>query len=471
MPIRSEQDRWAGNTLADFERDLADNLCYERGTTAESASLQDAYWTLAVTIRDRLADRRARTAEANYVANPKFVYYLSAEYMLGRQLRQNMMYTGTADVARQAVAASGFSGKDLDDLEALDVEPGLGNGGLGRLAACLLDSLATLDMPAVGYGIRYEFGIFKQAFEDGHQVEHPDDWAFYGNPWEFPAPDDRQVVGFYGHTEAVDDVAAGSAPAGYRGRRCAASPATCWSPATAPRRSTSSGYGGPGPAGSRSTWACSTTAATRRPSRRRCARRTSPRCCTPATARRRAGNCGSSSSTSWSPARCGTSSAGSGSATATGRPSPARSPSSSTTPTRSWPSPSSCGCSWTNTESAGSRHGPSPAAPSPTPVTRCCPRPSKPGRFPCSSGCCPATWRSSTPSISSSWTTCAPAFRATTSASRGCRWSRRPPSAGCGWPTWRSSAASRSTAWPSCSRGCWPRRRCGTSRTCGRKSS
>ena len=203
MAIRPDPPaRWVGNTLSDFERDLADNLCYERGTTAESASAQDAYWTLAVTVRDRLADRRARTASANYVANPKFVYYLSAEYMLGRQLRQNALYTGTADLARQAVAASGYS---LEDLEALDVEPGLGNGGLGRLAACLLDSLATLDVPAVGYGIRYEFGIFKQVFQDGQQVELPDDWTFYGNPWEFPAPDDLQVVGFYGHTEAVDD--------------------------------------------------------------------------------------------------------------------------------------------------------------------------------------------------------------------------------------------------------------------------
>ena len=203
MSIRhGPQDRWVSNTLAEFERGLADNLCYERGTTAESASAQDAYWTLAVTIRDRLADRRTRTAQANYEANPKFVYYLSAEYMLGRQLPQNAAYTGTADLARQAVAGSGVS---AGDIEALDVEPGLGNGGLGRLAACLLDSLATLDMPAVGYGIRYEYGIFKQAFEDGYQVEHPDDWAFYGNPWEFPAPDDRQVVGFYGHTEAVDD--------------------------------------------------------------------------------------------------------------------------------------------------------------------------------------------------------------------------------------------------------------------------
>jgi glycogen phosphorylase len=191
-----------GNAAAEFERDLADNLCYERGTTAESASAQDVYWTLAVTVRDRLAERRARTARANYLANPKFVYYLSAEYMLGRQLRQNALYTGTPDAAGQAATASGFPAAEL---ESLDVEPGLGNGGLGRLAACLLDSLATLDLPAVGYGIRYEYGIFKQAFENGDQVERPDDWTFYGNPWEFPAPDDRQVVGFYGHTEAVDD--------------------------------------------------------------------------------------------------------------------------------------------------------------------------------------------------------------------------------------------------------------------------
>ena len=191
-----------GHTVADFGQDLADNLCYERGTTVESASLADAYWTLAVTIRDWLAERRARTAEAHYAANPKFVYYLSAEYMLGRQLRQNALYTGTADLARQALASFGVS---ADALAARDVEPGLGNGGLGRLAACLLDSLATLDIPAVGYGIRYEFGIFKQVFEDGYQVEHPDDWTFYGNPWEFPAPDDRQIVGFYGHTQPVDD--------------------------------------------------------------------------------------------------------------------------------------------------------------------------------------------------------------------------------------------------------------------------
>jgi len=206
MSLRNGPQGRAGSTPADFERDLADNLCYDRGTTPESASALDAYWTLAVTIRDRLADRRARTAEAHYATNPKFVYYLSAEYMLGRQLSQNTMYTGTADLARRALASLGVS---ADQLDSLDIEPGLGNGGLGRLAACLLDSLATLDIPAVGYGIRYEFGIFKQAFENGNQVEYPDDWTFYGNPWEFPAPDDRQVVGFYGRTEPVEDARGG----------------------------------------------------------------------------------------------------------------------------------------------------------------------------------------------------------------------------------------------------------------------
>lgn len=195
--------RAVGGTLEAFEQDLISNLYYQRGTTLESASGPDGYHTLAVTVRDRLVGRFARTAAAHYEANPRFVYYLSAEYLLGRQLRQNLLYTGTERFVRPIAEDLGVS---LEELEAFDVEPGLGNGGLGRLAACLLDSMATLDIPAVGYGIRYEFGIFKQGFRDGAQVERPDDWTFYGNPWEFPAPDDRQVVGFYGTTApALDD--------------------------------------------------------------------------------------------------------------------------------------------------------------------------------------------------------------------------------------------------------------------------
>jgi glycogen phosphorylase len=194
--------RSLGSTIEDFAQDLLSNLYFQRGTTIESASGPDAYHTLAVTVRDRLVDRYARTAAAHYEANPRFVYYLSAEYMLGRQLRQNVLYTGTEIWIREILSLLEIS---LEDLESFDVEPGLGNGGLGRLAACLLDSLATLDIPAVGYGIRYEFGIFKQVFRDGAQVERPDDWTFYGDPWEFPAPDDRQLIGFYGRTEPVSD--------------------------------------------------------------------------------------------------------------------------------------------------------------------------------------------------------------------------------------------------------------------------
>ncbi|WP_328460885.1 glycogen/starch/alpha-glucan phosphorylase [Actinoplanes sp. NBC_00393] len=192
--------RRLGRTADEFQQDLLSNLFYRRGTTVESASPRDAYETLSLTVRDRLAERRARTAAAHYASNPRWVYYLSAEYLLGAQLEQNLLYSGTGELAAEAVKALGFT---LDELEDLDIEPGLGNGGLGRLAACLVDAMATRDIPAVGYGIRYDFGIFKQSLAGGAQAEGPDDWAFQGNPWEFPAPDDRQTVGFYGHTEPV----------------------------------------------------------------------------------------------------------------------------------------------------------------------------------------------------------------------------------------------------------------------------
>jgi starch phosphorylase len=199
--------RRVGTTREELEHELVSNLYYQRGTTPQSASGYDAFYTLALTVRDRLVDRYARTAAAHYAANPRFVYYLSAEYLLGRQLPQNLLYTDTEESISAILAELGLS---LAALGRYDVEPSLGNGGLGRLAACLLDGLAASDIPAVGYGIRYEFGIFKQTFDDdGGQVERPDDWAFYGNPWEFPSPDDRQLVGFYGTTEPVADDAGG----------------------------------------------------------------------------------------------------------------------------------------------------------------------------------------------------------------------------------------------------------------------
>ena len=188
--------------IDDFKQALSDSLYYAQGSATASASLYDAYMALAYTVRDFLIENWHRTTEAHYAANPKFVYYLSAEYLLGQQLTQNLLYTDTLDLAREAFAE--FDVK-LDDLIALDKEPGLGNGGLWRLAACFLDSLATLDIPAVGYGIRYEYGIFNQSFRDGWQIESPDDWLFLGNPWEFSKPDDMVAVHFGGRTEQYLD--------------------------------------------------------------------------------------------------------------------------------------------------------------------------------------------------------------------------------------------------------------------------
>ena len=189
-------------TVDGFKQALSDSLYYAQGTAIRSASLYDAYMALAYTVRNYLIENWHKTTEAHYAANPKFVYYLSAEYLLGQQLPQNLLYTDTWDLAREAFAEFGLK---LEDLIALDKEPGLGNGGLGRLAACFIDSLATLSIPAVGYGIRYEYGIFKQSFSDGWQVESPDDWLFLGSPWEFSQPDDMVAVHFGGRTERYMD--------------------------------------------------------------------------------------------------------------------------------------------------------------------------------------------------------------------------------------------------------------------------
>ncbi|HUF10559.1 MAG TPA: glycogen/starch/alpha-glucan phosphorylase [Rhodothermales bacterium] len=190
------------HTVEAFRQAFLDNLYYKRGQPFHSASDRDLYAAVCSTVRDYLMYEWQKNVNAYYEQNPKFVYYLSSEYLMGRQLTQNLLYTGTWDLARRALEAYDI---DLDTLLELDIEPGLGNGGLGRLAACFMDSLATLDRPAVGYGIRYEYGIFKQTFVDGRQVEAPDDWLHYGYHWEFAQPDDMVEVQFGGHTEVYRD--------------------------------------------------------------------------------------------------------------------------------------------------------------------------------------------------------------------------------------------------------------------------
>jgi starch phosphorylase len=200
--VRQPSGNRSGQTVESFKRALVDNLYYARGQGAYTANTYDIYVALAHTVRDYLMDRWRKTIDTYATLQPKFVYYLSAEYLPGRQITQNMAYTGTTELARQALAELGF---DLDTLIEIEPEPALGNGGLGRLAACFFDSLATLEIPSVSYGIHYEFGIFNQSFKDGWQVESPDEWLYYGNPWEFPQPDNRVKVGFGGVTEHVKD--------------------------------------------------------------------------------------------------------------------------------------------------------------------------------------------------------------------------------------------------------------------------
>ena len=188
------------STVAAFKKSLVDNLYYARGQTAYSASQMDVYHALALTVRDYIMDRWRNSVDAYVKTTPKFVYYLSAEYLPGCQINNNLLYSGLNELARQAMSELGF---DMDALLSCEVEPALGNGGMGRLAACYMDSMATLGIPAVSYGIHYEFGIFKQSFVNGWQVESPDEWLFHGNPWEFPQEDSLVKVKFGGNTERV----------------------------------------------------------------------------------------------------------------------------------------------------------------------------------------------------------------------------------------------------------------------------
>lgn len=201
-PIQIEDDR-TGLSIETLRRAMADNLFYIQGKYPAIATKKDYYMALAYTVRDRLLHRWLNTVETNIKQDVKLVCYLSAEYLTGPQLEKNLINLGIYDQVRQAVAESGLN---LQELINTEEEPGLGNGGLGRLAACYMDSLATLEVPAIGYGIRYEFGIFDQEIRDGWQVEITDKWLQDGNPWEIVRPESEVNIQFGGHTESyVDD--------------------------------------------------------------------------------------------------------------------------------------------------------------------------------------------------------------------------------------------------------------------------
>ncbi|HEV8324380.1 MAG TPA: glycogen/starch/alpha-glucan phosphorylase [Myxococcota bacterium] len=195
--IKVEDDR-TGLSAETLARAFTDHLTFSQAKTWHTATDRDRFLALALAVRDRLVHRWIHTQQTYYRSDPKRVYYLSLEYLMGRALGDTMLNLGLYDAYR---AVLGDLGLDVETLRQVEPDPGLGNGGLGRLAACFLDSMATLALPCYGYGIRYEFGIFDQLIRDGWQVERPDEWLRFGNPWEIERPEYTVRVRFGGQIE------------------------------------------------------------------------------------------------------------------------------------------------------------------------------------------------------------------------------------------------------------------------------
>ena len=202
IPAPPAQSARTGLGVEAIKRGFVDNLFYIQARFPAVATKNDYYRALAYTVRDRLLARWIKTSESYKNRASRTVCYLSAEFLLGPHLGANLLNLGITETVWQAM---GELGLDLDELAEQEEEPGLGNGGLGRLAACYMESLATLQVSAIGYGIRYEYGIFDQRIENGWQVESTDKWLRYGNPWEIARPEIAFDVKLGGRTEHYTD--------------------------------------------------------------------------------------------------------------------------------------------------------------------------------------------------------------------------------------------------------------------------
>jgi starch phosphorylase len=200
--LTNVEDVRTGTSVTTIRRALANHLLYTQGRFPEVATKHDIFMAAAYTIRDRLVHRWINSVETFLNKQARVVCYLSAEFLMGPQLANNLVAMDLYDTMKEAVHQSGLELRDVIEQEE---EPGLGNGGLGRLAACYLDSLATLDIPAIGYGIRYEYGIFDQEIHDGWQVEITDKWLKLGNPWEIARPEQTVPVKLGGYTQGYKD--------------------------------------------------------------------------------------------------------------------------------------------------------------------------------------------------------------------------------------------------------------------------
>lgn len=192
----------ACNEREAIKRDLVSSMIQQMGSDPAFASKQDWFFALAYLMRGRLSAARIRNWRRNFDHDAKWVYYLSLEFLPGRLLKSCLLSQGIYENCRQALADFNI---DLEELWDFEVEAALGNGGLGRLGACILDSLTTLRYAGIGYGIRYEFGMFRQKIEGGKQVEHPENWLKNASPWEFHRPDVTYAIHFNGHVTQVRD--------------------------------------------------------------------------------------------------------------------------------------------------------------------------------------------------------------------------------------------------------------------------
>jgi starch phosphorylase len=182
--------------LESIEGSILSHLKYMLGKTRATATIDDLYMGLARTVRDLAIDGMLPTQERYRTADVKMIYYLSMEFLMGRALGNNLINLGLYNLCRDAVARLGY---DIEEVREREADAALGNGGLGRLAACFLDSMATLGIPGFGYGINYEYGLFKQEIDDGWQVERPDQWLAYGSAWEIERPDEKVFVPYKGY--------------------------------------------------------------------------------------------------------------------------------------------------------------------------------------------------------------------------------------------------------------------------------
>jgi len=192
----------AGVDVASVHQSIAHHLVFTVGKDVITSTTRDWLYATAFMTRDRLIERWMETMRSYYVADTKRVYYLSMEFLMGRTLMNSLLNLSFEKECSQALQQQGVDLRQVRDIES---DAALGNGGLGRLAACFLDSMATLNLPGYGYGIRYEYGMFSQRIEGGRQVEHPDNWLRYGNPWEFARPEVLFHVKFGGRVVELDD--------------------------------------------------------------------------------------------------------------------------------------------------------------------------------------------------------------------------------------------------------------------------